>query len=65
MQRSTGTFRTGLPDGEIMLENPRKRPKGVDMRQITEYRPVPGAPVVFSYIISPSLHDGSTDGPVW
>ena len=24
------------------------------MRQITEYRPVPGAPVVFSYIISPS-----------
>ena len=46
-QRSTGTFPTGLPDGEIMLENPREGPKGMNMRKITEYRPVPGGPEVF------------------
>ena len=43
-QRWTETFPSGLPDGEIMPENSRKRPKGMDMRQITKYRPVPVVP---------------------
>ena len=38
---------TGLSDGEIMLGNPWERQKGVDMRQISEYRPVSSDLVVF------------------
>ena len=33
-QRSAGTFPTGLPDGEIIIGNPRERLKRVDKRWI-------------------------------
>ena len=51
-QRSTGTFLIGLPDREIMLENPLERQKRLDMRQTSMYRPVPGDPVVFQTLFS-------------
>ena len=49
-QRSAGTFPTGLPDEEIMLEILPVRPDRVDTWIFNGYRSGLGVPVVFQYL---------------
>ena len=49
-QISGGTFPTGLPDGEIMFENPTERPDRTDTYFFVEYWSVLGVLVVSKYL---------------